>query len=183
MLDVTLLMSDPLDPADAFLSGATEGVKRLMAFAFVTAGAGMLGLNIHEIPNYVARIQTNGIGSVLESFKYFQAGSPILWILMMLHSMMIWYLVPFSIVYISLLVSLWRGAEMFPILVGLALIHPIHAFLYAQRSSGLSGGDLVLAIGALVFCQIFLAGAILWWRHLSESAPIDEIPSETEPEL
>lgn len=176
-------MSDPLDPADAILSGATEGVKRLLAFAFVTAGAGMLGLNIHEIPNYVARIQTNGIGSVLESFKYFEVGSPILWILMMLHSMVIWYLIPFALAYVWLLARLWLGAEIFPILFGVAMIHPIHTFLYVQRSGGLFGGDLLFAIGALIVCEIFIAAAILWWRHLSENAPSDEIPSETEPEL
>jgi hypothetical protein len=181
MLDVSSLMSDSLDPADAILGGATEGVKRLVAFFLVTAGAAMLGLNLHEAPNYIASMRTNGIGAVFDVFKQFNAGSPLLWILMMLHSMFIWYLIPFTLAYLWLLIRMWSGADMFSVLLALALIHPVHVFLYVQRSSWMSTGNIILASALLFFCEIAMAGLVLWWRHIRESAPPQ--PMETEPEL
>jgi hypothetical protein len=181
MLDVFPLMSDSLDPTDAILGGVTEGVKRLVAFFLVTAGAAMLGLNLHEAPNYISTIRSNGIGAVLDSFKQIEGGSPLLWIFMMLHSMFIWYLIPFTLAYVWLLIRIWSGADIFSVLLALALIHPVHVFLYVQRSSWMSTGDVILACALLFSCEIAMAGMVLWWRHIRENAPPE--PTETEPEL
>lgn len=174
-------MSDSLDPADAIYEGATEGVKRLLAFVLVTAGAAMLGFNLHQVPAHIAAISRNGIGAAFEAIKQFDPGSPILWMLMMLHSTVIWYLLPFLALYGWLLFRLWLGSDMFGILFVLALIHPIHVFIYAQRTDPLAIGDLILASCVLFVCEIVLAGLILWWRNVSENAPAP--PMETEPEL
>jgi hypothetical protein len=174
-------MPDSLDPVDAIMEGATDGVKRLLAFALVTAGAAMLGLNLHEIPTHIANIQANGVVAVLDVLKQFNPGSPFLWVLMMMHSAAIWYLLPFLAVYIFLLFRLWGGSEMFNILFALTVIHPVHTFLYMQRQSPLVPGDLLVASGVLVASEISIVGLVLWWRYVKENAPPP--PAETEPEL
>src|SRR5262245_59791069 len=142
MSDAIDLMPDSLDPADAIVEGATEGVIRLLAFVVVTAGAAMLGLNLHEVPSHIATIRAGGIGSVLNVVQDFEPGSPILWFLMMLHSVVIWYLIPFVAVYFWLLIRLWTGSEMFVVLLTLTAVHSIHTFIYMQRQSPLAAGDL-----------------------------------------
>lgn len=181
MLDVSPPMPDSLDPTEAIFEGATEGVKRLLAFGLVTAGAAMMGLNLHEFPTHIASLQTKGIGAVFDIIGQFDSGSPFLWLLMMLHSTMIWYLLPFVAVFGILLFRLWGGAEMFNILLALAVIHPVHTFLYVQGQSPLVPGDLILASAALVVCELSIVGLILWWRYVKENAPPP--PAETEPEL
>jgi hypothetical protein len=173
-------MSDSLDPGDAIVEGATEAVKRLLAFLLVSGGAAILGKNLHEAPGHIASIQTNGVMSGLDFFKDFSVVSPALWVLMMLHSTFIWYLLPFLGAYVWLLAQLWRGADMFNVLLALALIHPLHTFIYMQRADPLPPGDLILASALLVVCELGLAGLILWWRHIRESAPLEPEPSEPE---
>ncbi|HET6409339.1 MAG TPA: hypothetical protein VFG14_15740 [Chthoniobacteraceae bacterium] len=174
-------MSDPLDPMDALVGGVTDSVKRLLAFVVVTAGAAILGYNVHEIPTHLSALRTGGFSSVLAALQQFDASAPIAWMVMMLHSLIIWYLFPMVLLYFALLVWLWKGEDMFNILLGLALLQPLHTFLYMQRSSPLVAGDLALAIGALVIAEVSLAALILWWRNVSENAPLP--PSEAEPEL
>jgi hypothetical protein len=83
--------------------------------------------------------------------------------------------------YVWLLFRIWGGADMFSVLLTLALIHPLHMFLYVQRSSWMAPGDVIFASALLFFCEIAMAGLVLWWRHIRESAPPE--PTETEPEL
>jgi hypothetical protein len=181
MLDVPFAMSDSLDPTDAIVGGVTEAVKRLAAFILVTAGAAVLGLNLHNAPNFIASIRTSRLSGALNPFSEFDVWSPLLWVLMMMHSTFIWYLLPFLGAYVWLLFRLWQGADMFSVLLALALIHPIHVFIDVQRSNPLAFGDFMLAGGLLVVSEIAMAGLVLWWRHIRESAPPQ--PMETEPEL
>jgi hypothetical protein len=181
MLNVRPVMSDSLDPTDAIIGGITEAVKRLVAFIFVTAGSAILGFNLHLAPNYIASIRASGLSAALNPLREFDAWSPILWVFMMMHSAIIWYLLPFLGAYVWLLFRLWHGADMFGILLALALIHPIHVFIYMQRSDPLAAGDLILASGLLLVSEIAVAGLILWWRHVKENAPVET--TEPEPEL
>jgi hypothetical protein len=181
MLDVPTLMSDSLDPTDAIVGGVAEAVKRLAAFILVTAGAAVLGLNLHNTPKFIASIRSNGFSGALNPFSEFDVWTPLLWIFMMMHSAIIWYLLPFLGAYVWLLFRLWQGADMFSVLLALALIHPIHVFIYVQRSDPLPLGELTLAGGLLVVSEIAIAGLILWWRHIKETAPVET--TETEPEL
>jgi hypothetical protein len=174
-------MSDSLDPTDAIVGGITDAVKRLLAFLLVTGGAALLGSNLHEAPNHFASIRLNGLSAAFDSFKQIDALSPALWIVMMLHSTFIWYLIPFLLLYVWLLARLWQGADMFSILLVLALAHPLHTFIYMQRQDPLPPGDLILTSALLIVSEVGLAGLILWWRHVRENAPLQS--EETEPEL
>ena len=174
-------MSDSLDPTDAIVGGITDAVKRLVAFLVVTAGAAVLGFNLHSAPKHIAAIRVNGFGAISGFFEQFSALSPAGWILMMLHSTIIWYLLPLLLVHFWLLIRLWQGGDMFSILLGVALLHPVHTFLYMQRADPLIGGDVVLGAALLVVSEVALAGLILWWAHVRENAPVQE--EETEPEL
>lgn len=176
-------MPDPLDPVDAMIGGVTDPVKRLLAFIVVTAGAAMLGLNLHEIPTHIASIRLNGIGSAFDVVTQFNGGSPILWALMMMHSASVWYLLPLAGVQVWLLFRLWMGSEMFPILFAVALIQPLHVFMYMQHTSPLGGSDLILASALLIVSEAFLAGLILWWRHISDTTAADLEGTDAEPEL
>jgi hypothetical protein len=174
-------MSDSFDPGDAIVEGATDAVKRLVAFLLVSGGAAILGSNLHEAPGHIASIQANGLGSALDFLKDFSILSPALWVLMMFVSIFVWYLLPFMVAYIWLLVRLWRGEDTFNVLLALALIHPLHTFIYLQRMDPLSIGDLILASALLVVCEAGFAGLVLWWRHVREDAPLE--PEPPEPEL
>jgi hypothetical protein len=181
MLDVPFAMSDSLDPTDAIVGGVAEAVKRLASFILVTAGAAVLGLNLHNAPSFIDSIRASGLSGAFNPLREFDVWSPILWVLMMMHSTFIWYLLPFLGAYVWLLFRLWQGADMFSVLLALALIHPIHVFIYVQRSDPLALGDLMLAGGLLVVSEIAIAGLILWWRHIKETAPLES--TESEPDL
>ena len=178
-------MPDPLDPADAIVSAFTDMWKRMGSFLAVTAGAAFLGWNIHQVPNVFTSFSTLNFAAIRQVYESIDYSSLIAgWLFMMVHSLFILWTLPAVLFYLWLLIRLWREGDLFQILFLLAISHPIHTFIYLQRMSPLSGGSLAGAIGMLVVCEIIAGGLILWWRHVSETAP--HIPEErqgTEPEL
>jgi len=174
---------DPLDPTDAFLSAFTGMWMRTFAFFGVTAGAALCGANIHEAPNLVANFGTNGLNAVWDFFRSIHPGLALMWMLMMVHSLFIWWTLPFALLYIWLLAKLWRDAELFDVLFVLALVHPVHVFIYGQCTQPLTGLPLAGGVALLVVFEVVMAALILWWRRVSQNAP-DLPPDENaEPEL
>jgi hypothetical protein len=177
-------MPDPLDPTDAIVSAFTDIWKRCGAFLAVTAGAAFLGWNIHNAPNVIANFGTLGFGAIRQVYESIDPSLAAGWFMMMAHSLFILWTLPFALLYLWLLAKLFRDGDLFQILVLLAVAHPIHTFIYLQRVDPINGPQLAGAIGMLLFAEIVTMGLIIWWRHVSENAPL-ETPDHgaAEPEL
>jgi hypothetical protein len=173
-------MPDSLDPLDAVLGGLGESLKRAFAFLFVSGGAYVLGTNMHEAPSVFSSLPAQGPAALLTFFDQITGISPLMWIGMMLHSVFIWYLLPFALAYLGLFIWFWRDGDTFTVLLTLALVHSVHAFIYAQRSSPLPFGDVAVGAALLLGCLIAVVVLLYWWRHLRENAPA---PDQAEPEL
>jgi len=176
-------MPDPLDPTDAIVSAFTDMFKRTGLFLAVTAGAAFLGWNIHNAPNVFASLATLKLAALQQVYDSITSELVAGWFLMMVHSLFIIWTLPFVLFYIWLLVRLWREGDLFQVLFLLAISHSFHAFIYLQRVSPLSGGALAGALGMLLLCEAVTAGLLLWWRHVTETAPDIRHEHETEPEL
>jgi hypothetical protein len=159
--------------------------KRSAAFLAVTAGAAFLGWNIHNMPNVFASVPSRGLGAVSDVYQSIDETLIAGWFGMMAHSVFVPWTLPFVLFYVWLLVSVWRGADLFQVLFLLALSHSAHTFIYLQtKIAPLTGGALAAGIGALVVCEIATAVLLLWWRRVSVSAPENPTtPPEAEPEL
>lgn len=178
-------MPDPLDPTDVIVSAFTEMLKRTGAFLAVTAGAAILGWNVHNSPNVFASFGTQGFSAIQQAYDSIDPSLIAGWFFMMVHSLFIIWTLPFALFYLWLLTRLWRDGDLFQILFFLAISHSLHTFIYLQRNNPLSGGALAAAIGALVVCEGITAALLLWWQHVSDSAPQiqQEHQREAEPEL
>jgi hypothetical protein len=174
-------MSEPLDPLDAIVGGITDPIKRILAYLGVTGGAYVLGGNIHEAPMIITSIAARGPRAFMDLFDLINSASPVTWGIMMMHSLVIWFLLPLSVAYLVMFVKLWRGGDMFNILFALALIHPVHSYIYSELAHPSAMADRILSIILLIVCEVSIAALILWWRHIIENAPTP--PAESEPEL
>jgi hypothetical protein len=178
-------MPDPLDPMDAVVSAFTEMLKRTGAFLGVTAGAAILGWNVHNVPDVFSGFSTQGFAAFQQAFNSIDQSLIPGWIIMMIHSLFIIWTLPFALFYFWLLIRIWRDGDLFQILFLLAISHSLHTFIYLQWSDPLTGGALAAGIGALVLAEVLTAALLLWWQHVSESAPEvgSEHDRESEPEL
>jgi hypothetical protein len=176
-------MPDPLDPADAIISAFTDMWKRTGAFLVVTAGAAFLGWNIHNVPNVFATFGTLKFAAIRQVYESIDPSLLAGWFLLMVHSLFMLWTLPFVLFYVWLLVRLWRDGDLFQVLFFLAISHSLHVFVYLQATQPLSGGPLAGAIGMLVVAEAITAALILWWRHVSETAPEVREERDPEPEL
>jgi hypothetical protein len=177
-------MPDPLDPTDAIVSAFTDMWKRSGAFLAVSAGAAFLGWNIHNSPGVFTSFSTQGFGAILQVYESIDPSLLLGWLGMMVHSLFIIWTLPFVLLYVWLLARLWRDGDLFQVLFLLAISHSVHTFIYLQRTDPLSGTALAGAMGMLIAAEAITVGLLLWWRHVSDNAPV-ELPAqhEAEPEL
>lgn len=157
--------------------------KRSFAFLGVTAGAALLGARMHDAPNLLTQFNANGLQGLWAAMFAVDFSMGVSWLGMMVHSLFLLWTFPFAILFLILLVQLWRDSDLFSVLFVLALTHSLHVFIYSQRVQPLAGTALAGAIAMLVTVELGGAALALWWRRVSEDAPEPEPPAETEPEL
>jgi hypothetical protein len=174
-------MPDSLDPTDVFLSGITGTWMRLGCFALVSLGGHAVGSLIHDAPTNIAAIQSSGLAALPSIVKVDPGEIALSWIGIMVGSVASFWTIPFLLLFLRLLVSLWLDGDLFKILFTLALSQPVHTFAVLHCwDKNLAGSDLALAVGLLIVVDVAIAALILWWRHTSENAPD---PPEPDPEL
>jgi hypothetical protein len=164
-------MADPLDPFDALVGAFTDPIKRILAYMGVTGGAFVLGRNIQEAPLMIGSIGARGPRALFDVFDLIHNTSPVYWLGMMLNSLTTWYLLPLVLAYLFMFVRLWRVPDMFNTLFVLALMHPLHTYIYVERATPSAMGDRIISVALLVMFEVAIAGLILWWRYIVDNAP------------
>lgn len=172
-------MSDSLDPGDAFLSALGGAFLGFAAVIGVSLGGHFMGLVLHETAPAIAALSIRGFpspGDIDISEVLFS------WFGVIVGSFATWRGWPFIIFDIWLLARLRSGAGFFPTLLTLALVQPLHSLLVLDRFSSRTALELAIAFGLWIVLAIVTAALVLWWRRMSDEAPLSE-PEETEPEL
>jgi len=147
-------------------------VKRAAAFLLVFVGSAILGWNIHNVGQLIAGFVSLGFPEVTAFFKsinpnmFSQASGS-----MGFNAFLMWFN-PVSFLYLWLLIHLWRDGDMFKTLLALAVTHSVHAFVFMQIKSPLSGSALAAGIILLIVSELITIALSLWWRHVRLTTPV-----------
>lgn len=174
-------MPDPLDPTDAFFSAFNGSFLLFGAVLAVSLGGHVLGGQIHELAICLAAFSSSGWSAFSGFFDLDPLELVLSWFGVLMGSFATAWCWPFIGLDVWLLARLRAGSELFPILLAMALVQPVHTFVVMQRCAPLVGTELSIGCGLLVLSLITTASLMLWWRHTSDAAP-DPAP-DAEPEL